>query len=288
MKPPGYSLIIALLLTCKAQESQVCLPSVDAGPPSVVNPSLLTLTFDDEFEVYDISSTNVSDGLYINEKWFTNMGFCCLLPNSPYSGIVYPTPNQMGEVVNPFSITPSGLDISLSLLGTQWNSGLLHSVNGQAQGFSQTYGYFEISAQLPPGSGGWPAFWMLSLPLKPTADGEIDIFENYGSGYPIEEPETSFVFSIHDWRVDSTHSTSFIAKDLPNLTTDYHRYGVWWSDQTIALYFDGCQLFTTETPSIMVGVPYYMLTDLGVSGNTLTTQNPSILKIRYIRAYQFQ
>ena len=64
----------------------------------------------------------------------------------------------------------------------KWQSGLLASVTPTGSGFSQRYGYFEMRAQLPPGPGTWPAFWLNSvLPQGSQQPGvEIDVIEYYG------------------------------------------------------------------------------------------------------------
>lgn len=46
--------------------------------------------------------------------------------------------------------------------------------------WAQTYGWFEIDAQIPRGRGRWPAFWLITA--GPGWPPEIDIFEAYGEG----------------------------------------------------------------------------------------------------------
>ncbi|MGH7093695.1 MAG: glycosyltransferase, partial [Stellaceae bacterium] len=64
----------------------------------------------------------------------------------------------------------------------KWQSGLLSSARPNNAGFSQRYGYFEMRAQLPPGPGTWPGFWLnANQPAGSKAPGvEIDVIEYYG------------------------------------------------------------------------------------------------------------
>ena len=54
--------------------------------------------------------------------------------------------------------------------GYAYSSGELNTFHS----FSQQYGYFEISAQLPAGKGLWPAFWL--VPQNLSWPPEIDVF----------------------------------------------------------------------------------------------------------------
>ena len=48
------------------------------------------------------------------------------------------------------------------------------------QSWAQTYGYFEVVAQVPAGKGHWSAFWLTAAGIGWPP--EIDIFEAYGKG----------------------------------------------------------------------------------------------------------
>jgi beta-glucanase (GH16 family) len=201
---------------------------------------------------------------------------------------MYPTPGNVTNLpVNPYSLLPDGgLQISLQESNNEWFSGVMTSVDANGSGFAQAYGYFEMSAQLPPGTGTWPAFWMLSLPMG-TAGGEIDIFEQYGCNPPLDPAnERAFHFTLHDWKA-GTSPGSYTAQNLPDLTAGYHRYGLLWNKSYLALYFDGALLYTTATPSVMIDTKYYLLADMGIGSGWVTTQtpNPSNLLIKYVRAY---
>ena len=253
--------------------------------PPTVDPSCFAVTFDDDFKVYDISSGPVSDGQYPVERWFNGTEQCCMSPSDGKAGVNYPTAGPNGPV-NPYALLPGGgLRIRLQEQGSEWFSGVMTSVDENGAGFSQQYGYFEMSVQLPAGTGTWPAFWMLSLPVG-AAGGEIDIFEQYGCNPP-QDPSCERIFwtTLHDW----THSTTpgqHEATGLPDLTAGLHRYGLLWNANYLAVYFDGALLWSNSTPSVMKR-PYYLLADMGMGSGFTTTQtpNPSDMNIQYIRAY---
>ena len=260
------------------------LPSATT-PPATLDVSCFTVSFDDDFKAYDISSGPVDDGQHPNERWFNGTEQCCMSPSDGSPGVNYPTAGPGGPV-NPYSLLPGGgLQIRLQEISGEWYSGVMTSVDKNGAGFSQQYGYFEMSTQLPAGTGTWPAFWMLSLPMG-APGGEIDIFEQYGCNPP-QDPTCERIFwtTLHDWAGSTTPGQNE-NKGLPDLTAAYHRYGLLWNANYMAIYFDGALLWSTATPDVMKR-PYYLLADMGIGSGFTTTQtpNPSNLNIQYVRAY---
>jgi len=86
--------------------------------------------------------------------------------------------------------------------------------------FAQKYGYFEIRAKVPIGTGVWPAFWLLA------DDGgwppEIDVLEGRG------QRPGDLVMTTH-WRIPTGRIEScgfdFL---LPDAANRFHDYGMLW------------------------------------------------------------
>ena len=234
------------------------------------------LTFEDDFRsINSISHGNTYDGA----KWYNGVEQCCM-SDIGGSGAMYPT--KLGDVsVNPYSISDDGLNITLSRKGANWYSGILTSVDKSGRGFAQKYGYFEIRAKLPSGPGTWPAFWMKSATNLSTQDniGEIDIFEQYG-----KFPE-AFCTTYHDW---SKRTTPYYncKNRTPDLTEDFHTWGLLWTESEMIVYFDGKKINETITPPAMQQA-YYLILDLGIGGGWPTDQTPetNVMQVQYVRAY---
>ncbi|AWN41419.1 DUF4214 domain-containing protein [Methylobacterium durans] len=163
-----------------------------------------------------------------------------------------------------------------------WESGLITTQGN----FSQTYGYFEMRAQLSGGIGAWDAFWL--LPDTPAANTdnrpgwqEIDIVEHYGAN---EGGVYGYVHTTDDGGAGERQFYSYHG----GLTTGYHTYGVNWNADTIDFYFDGIYMGSRATPSDMHG-PMYILADLatqGVPDNDADAAGvPLSMHIDYIRAF---
>ena len=144
--------------------------------------------------------------------------------------------------------------------------------------FSFTYGYAEFRMKLAPGNGMWDAGWL--LPVDWRHRGEIDVFEHYGQ-WP-----NGLALTYH-----SPLGLRFrkeIRSGLPDLTADYHTYGIDWQRDRLTWYLDGQAIYTVNarTPS----EPMYLLANLAVAGRHISLTNPapatSTTSIDYIRVWQ--
>lgn len=175
--------------------------------------------------------------------------------------------------------------------------GLRHYTSGRirTQGhFSQAYGRFEASIQLPLGKGIWPAFWMLGDDIT-TAGwpkcGEIDILETIGA------PATMYS-TLHGPGYSGANGIS--AKyELPAgevVNTGFHLYAAEWSPNDIKFFFDD-HLIAERTPADLppgttwvYDHPFFIILNLAVGGNwpgnpDETTAFPQQMLVNYVRVY---
>jgi beta-glucanase (GH16 family) len=232
-----------------------------------------TLKFDDEFTSFN-GDANGSNG------WKTQYNFG-RTNNVPLEAEYY-SDSSVGT--NPFSMVNGTLQISATTvastgansLGLSYNSGIITSFNS----FHMQYGYFEISAQMPPGIGLWPAFWLL-----PEGGGwppEIDVMEQIGA-------PTTIYQTLHF--ISGGNAQEGIPVSVADTTATYHTYGVDWEPSTITIYFDGQPTARWPTPADM-NQPMYMLLNLAVGGPgswpgppNSSTVFPANMNIDYVRAY---
>jgi beta-glucanase (GH16 family) len=184
-----------------------------------------------------------------------------------------------------------------SFSGFNYTSARMKSQNH----FSKMYGRIEFRAKLPFGVGFWPALWMLGNNF-PTVNwpacGEIDIVENKGSN-PGQEQGTIHYSSASNQHLSSTGFYNFPAG---NGATNFHKYLLSWSTNSIQWYVDG-QLYETQTSwSSSTGPypapfnqPFFLIMNLAVGGQYLGNPNtnsintnavwPGDMQIDYVRAY---
>ncbi|MEI9430536.1 family 16 glycosylhydrolase [Mesorhizobium sp. Cs1299R1N3] len=185
--------------------------------------------------------------------------------------------------VHPFSVNNGVLtitaaqapaDIKPLINNYEYTSGILNTHST----FSQTYGYFEMRADLPENAGAWPAFWL--LPADGSWPPELDVIETRG-----QDPN-SLIMTAHS-NETGTHTKVTLTVNTMD-TAGVHTYGVLWTPDKLVWTYDGVQVAETATPSDM-HKPMYMLADLAVGGiagappDHLAT--PAEMKIDYIRAY---
>jgi len=242
-----------------------------------------TLTFADEFST--LSLWNGSSGTWATNFWYGQPNGTALIDNGDqqwYINANYgPTSSVRPWTVSSgvLSLTAAKADPSIKpyINNYEYTSGMINSYYT----FSQTYGYYEMSAQLPAGQGFWPAFWL--LPTSGAWPPEIDIFEVLG------HDTTTIIPAMHSMETGVRVGTGGAIK-VTDLSVGFHTYGLNWSADTISWCLDGVEIMRAATPADMHS-PMYMIANLSAGSYWAgpvdsTTPLPSSFKIDYIRVYQ--
>jgi beta-glucanase (GH16 family) len=177
-------------------------------------------------------------------------------------------------------------------MGRMYTSARLESTGK----FEQTYGRFEIRAQVPFGQGIWPAFWLLGNDIATVSwpqCGEIDVMEHVG-----RTPSTNYG-SLHGPGYSGGNPLSALY-ELPGgerFADDFHEYAVEWEPDVVRWYVDG-NLYHTRTPADVPSGgewvydhPFYMILNVAVGGPFPgspddTTMFPQRLLVDYVRVYE--
>ncbi|APG60660.1 glycoside hydrolase family 16 protein [Christiangramia salexigens] len=131
-----------------------------------------------------------------------------------------------------------------------------------------TYGEIEVKAKLAPGTGLWPAIWMLGSDIDTVgwpACGEIDILEYVG-----REPDMVFT-SLH---TPASHGETINTKKsyFEDIEEGYHTYKAIWTKDYIEFFVDGNQVYRF-TPKAYDDEHYpyrkdfYFLINMAIGGN---------------------
>jgi hypothetical protein len=148
-----------------------------------------------------------------------------------------------------------------------YRSGMVTTYNS----FSFLYGYVQVVAKLPGGTGTWPALWL--LPQSKAWPPEIDIMENWGTPHTISS-------TLHWVTSTGTREQTYKYVTVPeNLTTTYNTYGVLWQPGSITWYLDGEVIHTftgTEVPS----VPMYFLANLAIDGSVSSSSSFDVQSVQ--------
>lgn len=242
--------------------------------------SNMTLSFADEFNTLDLR--NGDTGTWDSNFWWGAANGSTLTQNGELQWYIDTDYGPTGSV-NPFSIEDGVLTITAAqapdaiqpyINGYDYTSGLLTTY----ESFAQTYGYFEIRADMPENSGVWPAFWL--LPADGSWPPEIDVVEMRG-----QDPNTIFT-TAHSLETGSrtTVSSTVHVSD----TEGFHTYGLLWTPDELVWYLDDTEVFRAPTPADMHD-PMYMLVNLAVGGTAGTPSDglatPAEMQIDYIHAY---
>jgi beta-glucanase (GH16 family) len=275
------SLIAIAILIAVVSHAQDMHQNSDPGLPPMDAPTAGRITFEDKFAVLDISRY---DTAYAWGARWLNDGEQQVYVDPSYTGSAK---SPLG--LNPFSISGGQLkiqaaipsaDVALALQGQKYTSGILTTYHS----FMQLYGYFELEAKFPAGKGYWPAFWMIPKGTMATPP-EIDIVEVLG------DQLTSLFVTAH-WNEREKAKSKGFNISVPDMSTEFHRYGALWTSTYIAWYFDGKRVAYMATP-VDLHTPMYLLLNLAVGGKwpgspDSTTKLPGDMMVAYIRAYQLE
>ncbi len=187
------------------------------------------------------------------------------------------------------------------LLTTFSRNGLVNTgMIGTQQTFRQRFGYFEARIKFQASQGHHGCFWLQSptygqIVGNPAASGtEIDIAEFFGSGR-----SDKGMFSTVWWNPYSSPSSVKITPNLskilkplsrrhvPELSSDYHVYGLLWTPASYVFYVDGIEVGRTTTA--VSQVPEYIVLSLLSSAwerpRLPTSKLPESMTVDYVRVY---
>ncbi|HXC26702.1 MAG TPA: family 16 glycosylhydrolase [Stellaceae bacterium] len=239
----------------------------------VIDPCRLRPTFTDDFNTLSVSTFGETAG-----RWFAHTPW-----NGDFGDAAFTDPRPDF----PFRVQDGVLDIEARKNADgKWQSGLIASAMPDNGGFAQRYGYFEMRAQLPPGPGTWPGFWLNANQPKndPRPGVELDVIEYYGQ-FP-----DAYHSAVHVWnKADPKKSTvedHVTAVPSGSLTSEFHIYGVDVEPDFITFYLDRSETWRVATPPELRD-PLMMLVDLALgSGWPIDkTPNPSVMKVDYVHVF---
>jgi len=144
--------------------------------------------------------------------------------------------------------------------------------------FSFTYGYMEVRAKIPGGQGIWPAIWMMPASYN-DGNGELDVLEVLGN-----EPNVAN-FSLHR---NGNRTRTWTG---PDLSQDFHTYGVDWQPDHVTWYVDGVARMTMTDPALICPEAMYPILNVAVGGDwpgapDATTPFPATMSVDYVRVWQ--
>ncbi|MEJ0086998.1 MAG: glycoside hydrolase family 16 protein [Pseudomonadota bacterium] len=159
---------------------------------------------------------------------------------------------------------------------------------------SWRYGFMEVRAKLPCGTGSWPAIWTLSTPPETRwpNDGEIDIMEHVGFDQGVVHG------TVHTGAYNHTRGNQRSASiTIPDLCAEFHRYQLTWTAARIAVGVDDRNYYqysndnsgNAEWP---FDSPQYLILNIAVGGDwggqmgVDDTIFPVQMQVDYVRVYQ--
>ena len=158
-----------------------------------------------------------------------------------------------------------------------------------------TYGRIEARLKTPFGTGLWPAFWLLGIPMEGQTwpeIGEIDIMELRG------QAPTVVASTVHGPGYSAGNG---ITKDYrltdSRFDTEFHVFAAEWFESKIDFYVDGILYHRIEKEDIenagnewVYNDPFFLILNVAVGGSYVGSPNsstrfPQTLTVDYVRVY---
>lgn len=148
--------------------------------------------------------------------------------------------------------------------GNEWTSARLISKHK----FSFTYGKIVFRAKLPPGSGTWPALWLLAENIDSVGwpdGGEIDVMEHVGKNPGVTQCALHTASSFGNTLNKKEYS-------VPDFNTAFHTYEANRTADKIDFLIDG-NLYYTYEPSVKnedtwpFDSPFFIIMNIAMGGN---------------------
>ncbi|GLQ53561.1 glycoside hydrolase family 16 protein [Devosia nitrariae] len=239
-----------------------------------------TRVFTDEFDSEALDRTK-----WVTCYWWGESG-CTNLGNSELQWYV---PENVAIAGGQLQLTAKPADvIGHDGLRFGYTSGMVTSGrydrgDQRADRFSFTYGYVEVRARVPAGQGLWSAIWL--LPSDHTSKPEIDVMEVLGHQPGVLELHYHYQNEAGERR-SAGHEV-----ETPDLSRDWHVYGMEWSPESIVWYLDGQPVWRYTDTRTISHQPMYLLMNLAVGGDwpgapDATTPFPALYLIDYVRIWQ--
>lgn len=154
--------------------------------------------------------------------------------------------------------------------------------------FEQTFGYYEIRANIPKEEGFWTAFWLMS-------DGVHNVGEEGRDGTEIDIFETPFAsrgdiiqHALHWDGYEEHHRSAGKQANVPGIYEGFHTFAVEWNEDEYVFYIDGEETWRTSEGGVSQ-VPAYMkiTSEVGEWAGDITHASlPAQLIVDYVRVYE--
>lgn len=167
--------------------------------------------------------------------------------------------------------------------GGNYYSGAIRSIGL----FEQTYGYYEIRAQLSIEEGFWTAFWLMSDGAQQVGDEgrdgtEIDIFETPFARY------NKIEHALHWDGYEKDHKSVGESLTIPEAYGGFTTFALEWTEDEYIFYVDDVETWRTSGGGVSQVPAYLKITaEIGEWAGDIKKANlPSQMVVDYVCVYE--